>query len=76
MDTFWKYNHKKKFRGEEKMKGNKQPWIAGPYPWLVSTLAFLLPSINYFSKGDIVGGAIFLISTILFFINFLGRLKK
>jgi len=58
------------------MKNKKQTWVAGPYPWLVSTIAFLLPSINYFIKRDIIGGTIFLISTILFFINFLGRLKK
>ena len=57
-------------------KQNKRTWIAGPYPWLISTIAFLLPSINYFIKGDIIGGIIFLISTILFFINFLGRLKQ
>ena len=58
------------------MKNKKQSWIAGPYPWLISAIAFLLPSINYFYKGDIIGGTIFLISTILFFINFLGRLKQ
>jgi len=58
------------------MKNKKQSWIAGPYPWLISTIAFLLPSINYFYKGDIIGGIIFLTSTILFFINFLGRLKQ
>lgn len=57
------------------MKQDKNSWIAGPYPWLVSTIAFLLPSINYFIKGDITGGSIFFISTILFFVNFLGRLK-
>jgi hypothetical protein len=59
-----------------KRQKEKQSWFAGPYPWLVSTIAFLLPSINYFSKGDITGGTIFLISTVLFFINFLGRTKK
>ena len=58
------------------MKHDKNSWIAGPYPWLISTIAFLLPSINYFIKGDIMGGIIFLISTLLFFINFLGRLKN
>ena len=58
------------------MKRKKQPWFSGPYPWLVSTVAFLLPSINYFIKGDLTGGIIFLVSAILFFINFLGRLKK
>jgi len=58
------------------MKKKKQTWFAGPYPWLVSTIAFLLPSINYFIKGDTTGGIIFLISAILFFINFLGRLNK
>lgn len=58
------------------MKKKKQSWFAGPYLWLVSTIAFLLPSINYFNKGDIMGGVIFLISAILFFINFLGRLKQ
>ena len=54
----------------------KKTWLTGPYPWLISTIAFLLPSINYFLKGDNTGGIIFLISAILFFINFLGRLKK
>jgi len=54
----------------------KQSWFAGPYPWLVSTFAFLLPSINYFVKGDITGGAIFLISAIMFFVNFLGRTRQ
>jgi len=58
------------------MKKNKQSWFTGPYPWLVSTIAFLLPSINYFSKGDITGGAIFLISAVMFFVNFLGRFKN
>ena len=58
------------------MKKEKQSWFGGPYPWLVSTFAFLLPSINYFSKGDITGGTIFLISTVLFFINFLGRYRE
>jgi len=58
------------------MKQELKYWVMGPYPWLVSTIAFLLPSINYFIKGDIIGGIIFLISTILFFINFLGRTKK
>jgi len=55
---------------------NKINWFTGPYPWLISTIAFLLPSINYFNKGDITGGIIFLISSIMFFINFLGRLKN
>jgi hypothetical protein len=54
----------------------KQNWFAGPYPWLVSTLAFLLPSFNYFYRGDFTGGSIFLISAVLFFVNFLGRLKQ
>ena len=54
---------------------NKQSWFAGPYPWLVSAFAFLLPSINYFVGGDLVGGVIFLISAVLFFVNFLGRLR-
>lgn len=58
------------------MKKSNKKWFEGPYPWLVSTIAFLLPSISYFIKGDIVGGTIFLISAILFFINFLGRLKN
>ena len=58
------------------MKNKRQFWVAGPYPWLISSIAFLLPSINYFIKGDLTGGTIFLISTILFFINFLGRLKR
>ncbi|MFH1326809.1 MAG: hypothetical protein ABIH59_01645 [archaeon] len=57
------------------MKINKN-WFEGPYPWLVSTIAFFLPAINYFSKGDVIGGIIFLISSILFFVNFLGRLNK
>jgi len=58
------------------MKKNKQSWFSRPYPWLISTIAFLLLSINCFIKGDTIGGIIFLISTILFFINFLGRLKN
>jgi hypothetical protein len=58
------------------MRQEKQTWFAGPYPWLVSTFAFLLPSINYFIKGDKIGGVIFLISAIMFFINFLGRIKQ
>jgi hypothetical protein len=58
------------------MKSKKQPWIAGPYPWLVSTFAFLLPSINYFSQGDMTGGSIFFISAVMFFVNFLGKLKS
>ena len=55
------------------MKKNKKNWFAGPYPWLVSTIAFLLPSINYFIKGDTTGGVVFLVSAIMFFVNFLGR---
>lgn len=58
------------------MKKEKQNWMNGPLPWLISTIAFLLPSINYFVQGDTTGGTIFLISTVMFFINFLGRLKK
>jgi len=58
------------------MNKEKQAWFDGPYPWLVSTIAFLLPSINYFIKGDITGGAIFFISTIMFFINFLNRVRQ
>jgi len=58
------------------MKKGKNPWIGGPYPWLISTIAFLLPSVNYFLKGDIVGGVIFSVSTALFFINFMGRIQK
>ena len=54
----------------------KQSWFAGPCPWLVSTFAFLLPSINYFIKGDTMGGVIFLVSAIMFFINFLGRTRR
>ena len=54
----------------------KNNWFSGPYPWLVSTIAFLLPSINYFVQKDITGGVIFLISSIMFFINFLNKLKK
>jgi len=54
----------------------KQSWFAGPYPWLISTIAFLLPSINFFLKGDVTGGIIFSISTLLFFINFVGRLLQ
>jgi len=57
-------------------KQKKESWFAGPYPWLVSAIAFLLPSINYFIRGDITGGAIFFISAVLFFVNFLGRSKK
>jgi len=55
------------------MEEEKQSWFAGPYPWLVSTIAFLLPTIIYFSKGDITDGSIFLIITVLFFVNFLGK---
>ena len=58
------------------MKKKKQSWFAGPYPWLVSTIAFLLPSINYFIKGDITGGVIFFISAVMFFVNFLNRIRK
>jgi hypothetical protein len=57
------------------MKKEKQSWFSGPYPWLLSTIAFLLPSINYFIKGDIMGGAIFFVSAVMFFINFLGRIR-
>lgn len=57
-------------------KENKKHLFEGPYPWLVGAIAFLLPCINYFGKGDTVGGIIFLISAILFFINFLGRLRQ
>jgi hypothetical protein len=41
------------------MKKEKQAWFDGPFPWFVSTIAFLLPSINYFIQGDITGGSIF-----------------
>jgi len=58
------------------MKNKKKSWFEGPYPFLVSSLAFFLPSINYFIKGDFIGASIFFISAVLFFINFLGRLKK
>ncbi|MBL7057470.1 hypothetical protein ISS09_04265 [Candidatus Woesearchaeota archaeon] len=58
------------------MTKEKQTWFNGPYPWLISTIAFLLPSINYFSKGDMTGGAIFLISTAMFFINFVNRIRQ
>ncbi len=58
------------------MKKNKHPWFAGPYPWLFSAIAFSLPSINYFSKGEIVGGILFLIAAFLSLINFLRRWKK
>jgi hypothetical protein len=57
------------------MKREKQTWFDGPYPWLVSTIAFVLPSINYFSKGDITGGTIFLISAVMIFVNFLNRIR-
>ena len=55
---------------------NKQSWFGGPYPWLVSTIAFLLPSINYFYKGDMTGGAIFFISAVMFFVNYLNMRKR
>ena len=58
------------------MTKEKKSWFEGPYPWLVSAAAFLLPSINYFSKGDYSGGAIFFISTVMFFVMFLGKLRK
>jgi hypothetical protein len=58
------------------MKKEKQTWFNGPYLWLVSTIAFLLPSINYFIKGDITGGTIFFISAVMFFINFLNRVRR
>jgi len=58
------------------MEQEKQSWFFGPYPWLVSTFAFLLPSINYFVKGDTTGGVIFLISAVMFFVNFLGRIRR
>ena len=54
----------------------KQSWFNGPYPWLVSTFAFLLPSINYFSKGDFTGAAIFFISAMMFFVTFLNRIRQ
>ncbi|MFC2174762.1 hypothetical protein ACFLQ2_02720 [archaeon] len=54
----------------------KQTWFDGPYPWLVSTIAFLLPSINYFIKGDTTGGTIFFISAVMFFVNFVGRIQQ
>lgn len=54
----------------------KKNWFGGPYPWLVSTIAFLLPSINYFIKGDLIGGVIFLVSAVMFFINFLIRIQQ
>ena len=50
---------------EKESNKEKQPWFSGPYPWLVSTFAFLLPSINYFINGDYTGGAIFFILTIM-----------
>jgi len=55
------------------MKNKKESWFSGPYLWLVSSIAFLLPSLNYFGKGDITGGAIFFISAVMFFVNFLSR---
>jgi len=58
------------------MKMKKQSWFTGPYPWLVSSVAFLLPSINYFIKGDYTGGSIFLVSSMLFLVNFIGRVRK
>jgi len=57
-------------------KEKKTSWFAGPYTWLISTFAFLLPAINYFRKGDTIGGAIFSVSAAMFFVNFLGRLKR
>ena len=58
------------------MENEKQSWFSGPYPWLVSTIAFLLPSINYFAKDDITGGAIFFVLAVMFFVNFLSRIKQ
>ena len=60
----------------DKLKKEKQTWFNGPYPWLVSTIAFLLPSINYFYKGNITEGSIFLIITVMFFVNFLNRIRQ
>jgi hypothetical protein len=57
------------------MKKEKQTWFDGPYPWLVSTFAFLVPSINFFGKGDMTGGTVFLITAVMFFINFLNRMR-
>jgi hypothetical protein len=54
----------------------KQSWFNGPYPWLVSTIAFALPCINYFSNGDTTGGAIFFISSMMFFVNFINRVRQ
>ena len=53
----------------------KQTWFNCPYPWLVSTIAFLLPSINYFVKGDKGNAAVFFISAAMFFTIFLNRRK-
>ena len=57
-------------------KKEKPSWFEGPYPWLVSTIAFLLPSIKYFYEGDITGGTIFLVLSVMFFINFINRIQK
>ena len=54
----------------------KKNWFGGPYPWLVSTIAFLLNILNYFIKGDLIGGVIFLVSAVMFFINFLIRIQQ
>ncbi|MBR9701541.1 hypothetical protein GOV13_01325 [Candidatus Pacearchaeota archaeon] len=58
------------------MRKQKESWMAGPYPWLVSTIAFALPSINYFRVGDFTGGAIFFISAVMFFVNFMMRVRE
>jgi hypothetical protein len=54
----------------------KQSWFFGPYPWLVSAIAFLFATFHYFNRGDINGGIIVSIASVLFFINFLGRFRQ
>ena len=61
---------------ELKMTKEKRTWFHGPYPWLVATIAFLLPSINFFIDGDITGGTIFLVSAVMVFVNFLNRIRQ
>jgi hypothetical protein len=51
----------------------KSKWMAGPYPWLVSALAFLLPAVNYFVQADYTGGSIFMILSMMSLVNFFMR---
>ncbi|MBN1376887.1 hypothetical protein JW949_00985 [Candidatus Woesearchaeota archaeon] len=53
----------------------KQSWFFGPYPGLVSAIAFLFATFHYFNRGDINGGIIVSIASVLFFINFFRKIQ-